>query len=240
MAQVSALASLSGSALAGSHGRRRDAPGTAGPGSDAAGAADSPADIKVVESSRCCAGESWPSARAPDWTGISLVILLVARANNRQSFRRKALALRPRKRPQRSISRTFYANIRWLRRPGPWPGAEVVTLHRTGSDAPRQRRQPPPPPVPPPPPPVPRRRRRQPWAADDSALVNRRWPPSPPPVRPRTAAEATRASAGCKCLCVRARMCCLRVQTFLMLIGAVTDHGGSRMACLMMMSPKSA
>ena len=24
--------------------------------------------------------------------------------------------------PQRSISRTFHANVRWLRRPGPWPG----------------------------------------------------------------------------------------------------------------------
>ena len=44
-----------------------------------------------------------------------------------QSFRCKAHPLRPRKRPQRSISRTFYANNRWLRRPGPWPGAEAVT-----------------------------------------------------------------------------------------------------------------
>ena len=27
-------------------------------------------------------------------------------------------------------SRTFYANNRWLRRPGPWPGAEAVTSCR--------------------------------------------------------------------------------------------------------------
>ena len=43
-----------------------------------------------------------------------------------------------------------------------------------------------------------RRRRRgvagQPWAADDSALVKRRYPPSPPPGLPRTAAEAAGAS----------------------------------------------
>ena len=26
---------------------------------------------------------------------------------------------------EKSISRTFYANIRWLRRPGPWPGAKL-------------------------------------------------------------------------------------------------------------------
>ena len=25
------------------------------------------------------------------------------------------------------ISRAFYVNVRWLRRPGPWPGAEAVT-----------------------------------------------------------------------------------------------------------------
>ena len=48
---------------------------------------------------------------------------------NIQSFRCKARPLRPRKRPQRFISRTFYANNRWLRRPGPWPGAEAVTMH---------------------------------------------------------------------------------------------------------------
>ena len=53
----------------------------------------------------------------------TFVILLLARANNIQSFRCKARPLRPRKRPQRSISRTFYANNRWLRQPGPWPGA---------------------------------------------------------------------------------------------------------------------
>ena len=41
------------------------------------------------------------------------VILLVARANNLQSFRCKARPLRPRQRPQRSISRTFYASNRW-------------------------------------------------------------------------------------------------------------------------------
>ena len=28
------------------------------------------------------------------------------------------------------ISKTFYANVRWLRRPGPWAGAEAVTSHR--------------------------------------------------------------------------------------------------------------
>ena len=51
----------------------------------------------------------------------------MVRANNIQSFRYKARPLRPRKRPPRSISRTFYANNRWLRRPGPWPGARAVT-----------------------------------------------------------------------------------------------------------------
>ena len=35
-----------------------------------------------------------------------------------------------RKRPQRCISRTFYSNSRWLRRPGPWPGAGAVTACR--------------------------------------------------------------------------------------------------------------
>ena len=45
-----------------------------------------------------------------------------------QSFRCKAHPLRRRKRPQRSISRTFYANTHWLRQPGPWPGAEAVTV----------------------------------------------------------------------------------------------------------------
>ena len=64
-------------------------------------------------------------------------ILLVARANNLnvQSFRchGKALALRPRKGQQRSISRIFYVNIRWLRRPGPWrAGAEAVTKYGFG------------------------------------------------------------------------------------------------------------
>ena len=49
---------------------------------------------------------------------------------NIQSFRCKARPLRPRKKPQRSISRTFYANNRWLRRPGPWPGAGAVTKVR--------------------------------------------------------------------------------------------------------------
>ena len=54
----------------------------------------------------------------------------VTRANNIQSFRCKARPLlRPRKRPQRSISRTFL-RIRWLRRPGPWPGAEAVTVSK--------------------------------------------------------------------------------------------------------------
>ena len=47
------------------------------------------------------------------------VLLLVAQANNTQSFRYIARPLRQRKRPQRSISRTFYANYRWLPRPGP-------------------------------------------------------------------------------------------------------------------------
>ena len=28
--------------------------------------------------------------------------------------------------------RTYYANIRWLRRPGPWPGAGAVTRSRCG------------------------------------------------------------------------------------------------------------
>ena len=51
----------------------------------------------------------------------------LSRANNIQSFRCKVRPLRPRKRPQRSISRTSYANNRWLRRPGPWPGAGAVT-----------------------------------------------------------------------------------------------------------------
>ena len=55
------------------------------------------------------------------------VISLVARASTIQSFRCKALPLRPRKRQQRSISRTLYANVHWLRRPGLWPGAEAVT-----------------------------------------------------------------------------------------------------------------
>ena len=57
-------------------------------------------------------------------------LLQFARANNIQSFRCKAHPLRPRKRQQRSISRTFYANNGWLRRPGPWPGAEAVTQYR--------------------------------------------------------------------------------------------------------------
>ena len=57
------------------------------------------------------------------------IFLFVARANNIQSFRCKAHPLRPRKRPQRSISRTFYANDRWLRRPGPWPGLGAVTFY---------------------------------------------------------------------------------------------------------------
>ena len=39
-------------------------------------------------------------------------------------------------RPQRLISRTFYANVRWLRRPGPWPGAEAVTLSLTEAGRP--------------------------------------------------------------------------------------------------------
>ena len=56
------------------------------------------------------------------------VVSHVARENNIQSFRCKAPPLRPRKRAQRSISRTFYANVRWLRRPAPWPGAGAVTL----------------------------------------------------------------------------------------------------------------
>ena len=45
------------------------------------------------------------------------LVLLVAQANNIQSFRCKALPLLPRQRPQRSISRTFYANhdVRWKR-----------------------------------------------------------------------------------------------------------------------------
>ena len=29
-------------------------------------------------------------------------------------------------RPQ-GVSRTFYANVRWILLPGPWPGAEAVT-----------------------------------------------------------------------------------------------------------------
>ena len=56
--------------------------------------------------------------------------MLVARANNIQSFRCIARPLRPRKRPQRSISRNFYANNRWSARPGPWPGAGAVTAWR--------------------------------------------------------------------------------------------------------------
>ena len=28
------------------------------------------------------------------------------------------------------VSRTFYANNRWFRRPGPWPGAGAVTPGR--------------------------------------------------------------------------------------------------------------
>ena len=32
------------------------------------------------------------------------------------------------------ISKTFYANVRWLRRPGPWAGAEAVTSHRPNSN----------------------------------------------------------------------------------------------------------
>ena len=56
--------------------------------------------------------------------GLNLMsVTVTARANNIQSFRCKARPLRPRKRPQRSISRTFYANNRRLRRPGPWQGA---------------------------------------------------------------------------------------------------------------------
>ena len=42
-----------------------------------------------------------------------------------------------------SISRTFYANNRWLRRPGPWPSAEAVThtrdVTRNGSRGPGAR-----------------------------------------------------------------------------------------------------
>ena len=58
------------------------------------------------------AGESYiiVAFGARGWAWISFCCL--ARANNIQSFRYKALPLRPRKRPQRSISRTFYANIR--------------------------------------------------------------------------------------------------------------------------------
>ena len=56
--------------------------------------------------------------------------VLVARANNIQSFRCKALPLWPRKRPQRPISRTFYATVRWLWRLGPWLGADAVPRRR--------------------------------------------------------------------------------------------------------------
>ena len=64
----------------------------------------------------------------------------VARENDIQSFKCKDLPLRPRKRPQRSISRTFYANVCWLRRPGPLPGpgAEALTifnLYLSGSES---------------------------------------------------------------------------------------------------------
>ena len=44
-----------------------------------------------------------------------------------QMFRCKAFPLLPRKRPQRSISRTLYANDRWILWPGPLPGAEAAT-----------------------------------------------------------------------------------------------------------------
>ena len=56
----------------------------------------------------------------------------MALANNIQSFRCKARPLLPRKRQQRSSSRTFYANNRWLRRPGQWPGAGAVTVMVSG------------------------------------------------------------------------------------------------------------
>ena len=39
----------------------------------------------------------------------------------------------------RKPSRTFYANNRWLRRPGPWPGAEAVTASDRDLQARRNR-----------------------------------------------------------------------------------------------------
>ena len=68
---------------------------------------------------------------------MNIDISLVVRANNIQSFRCKALPLRPRKGQQRSISRAFYANVLWLRRPGPLPAAEAVTSHRFSCPVPR-------------------------------------------------------------------------------------------------------
>ena len=77
------------------------------------------ATIKVVECALLRKRIVAFSAGGTGPTGYEylFVILLMARANNIQSFRCQCKA-RPRKRP-RSISRTFYAIIRWLRRPGP-------------------------------------------------------------------------------------------------------------------------
>ena len=67
-------------------------------------------------------------AAARDWARVSFVVSLVARANRMQSFRCKALPLRPPgKGRTRHISRAFCANVRLLRWPGPWPGAQAVT-----------------------------------------------------------------------------------------------------------------
>ena len=49
-------------------------------------------------------------------------IFLLSHLWREQTRYRVSLPLRPRNRPQRPISRTFYANILWLWPSGPWPG----------------------------------------------------------------------------------------------------------------------
>ena len=81
-------------------------------------------EVQELLKFQVCYGRPYVLVR---WTGLQDIIRSCHEQDNIQSFRCKARPLRPRKRPQRSISRTFYANSRWLRRPGPWPGAGAVT-----------------------------------------------------------------------------------------------------------------
>ena len=54
-------------------------------------------------------------------------LLFIARASRLYQPRPRARAGNCSSCYYRCTSRTFYANVRWSRRPGPWPGAEAVT-----------------------------------------------------------------------------------------------------------------